>query len=298
MESKTRIKISIVVALLLILGFAFWKYVPIQNFSTNFPDVIKNFASSTVATQIQNIQQEVFSPPPLKSTSPKIQNSILSASGIVYWTNINRQQNGGFVALNENALLSKAAKNKLDDMFKNQYFEHESPNGGGPADLAKVVGYEYLSIGENLALGYFKNNQELVTAWMNSPGHRANILNSKFTEIGVAVGKGFYKGEETWLAVQEFGRPKESCPSIDEGLKVQIVSLQSEIDTLQPQILELKVVIDSMDPKTKEDYDTYNAKVAEYNGLVKIFNFKVDTLKLDTSKYNAQVSKYNICLGS
>src|SRR6185369_15716694 len=118
----------------------------------------------------------------------------------------------GLPALKENALLDKAAKKKLDDMFAQQYFEHINPQGKGPSDLAKSVGYDYIAIGENLALGNFKNDAELVQAWMDSPGHRANILNKQYTEIGVAVGQGTYEGKKTWLAVQEFGRPTSSCP--------------------------------------------------------------------------------------
>ena len=61
-----------------------------------------------------------------------------------------------------------------------------------------------------------------MTAWMNSPGHRANILNPHFQEIGVAVGKGMYEGHETWIAVQSFGMPLSACPASDANLKIKI----------------------------------------------------------------------------
>lgn len=284
-------------AVLVLVGLLFWFLPsPLGKITKNIPDVIKNLSTGTVATQIKNIKQEVFAPPPLKSNSPKIENSVLTIAGIISWTNINREQNGAEPALKENTKLNQSAKLKLEDMFKQQYFEHESPSGAGPADLAKTVGYEYLSIGENLALGFFKDNEELVTAWMNSPGHRENILNTKFTEIGVAVAKGFYKGEETWIAVQEFGRPTSNCPAVDASLKALILSLEQEVDRLHAELTAKRQELESMDPKTKQEYEDYNTKVADFNNLVKNYNNKVDLLKMTSNKYNTQVSAYNLCL--
>lgn len=276
-----------------------WRFaLPIEKFSQELPAFVKNLSNSPALTQIQNMEGEIFTPPPLISSAPKKQNPALTDSGVIYWTNWQRGQNGGLLALKENAKLDQAAALKLKDMFDKQYFEHVSLSGVGPSGLAKTVGYQYISIGENLAMGFFDNDQALVQAWMDSPGHRANILNSKFEEIGVAVGKGVYEGKETWMAVQEFGRPQSSCPGIDFNLKSQINSLQAEVSQLEPQLAALKSEIDAMNPKTKADYDAYNVKVAEYNSLVKIFNNKVDALKLLTGQYNAQVSAYNACLGS
>ena len=60
---------------------------------------------------------------------------------------------------------------------------------------------------------------------MASPGHRANILNSRFIDIGVAVKEGEYQGKETWLAVQEFGEPLSDCPSPSTDLRFQLKPL-------------------------------------------------------------------------
>jgi uncharacterized protein YkwD len=92
-------------------------------------------------------------------------------------------------------------------MFENQYFAHESPTGEKVSDLAKKFGYDFLLIGENLAMGNFSSDEDLVLAWMESPGHRENILNEKYQEIGVAVKKGIFEGKEVWIAVQHFGLP-------------------------------------------------------------------------------------------
>ncbi len=80
--------------------------------------------------------------------------------------------------------LSKVARDKSKDMQANNYFDHNSPTYGSPFDMMKSYGIDYRSAGENIAMGQ-RTPQEVVTAWMNSEGHRANILNDSYTHIGV-----------------------------------------------------------------------------------------------------------------
>ena len=80
--------------------------------------------------------------------------------------------------------LSRIARYKSRDMSENGYFSHTSPVYGSPFDMIKSFGLSYKTAGENIAKGQ-KNPKNVVAAWMNSTGHRANILNSKFTTIGV-----------------------------------------------------------------------------------------------------------------
>ena len=88
--------------------------------------------------------------------------------------------------------LSRVARYKSQDMKDNKYFSHTSPTYGSPFDMIKNFGITYRSAGENIAMGY-KTPQAVVDGWMNSPGHRANILNSSFTRIGVGyVASGNY----------------------------------------------------------------------------------------------------------
>lgn len=88
--------------------------------------------------------------------------------------------------------LSRVARYKSQDMKNNKYFSHTSPTYGSPFDMIKNFGITYRSAGENIAMGY-KTPQAVVDGWMNSPGHRANILNSSFTRIGVGyVASGNY----------------------------------------------------------------------------------------------------------
>jgi len=75
------------------------------------------------------------------------------------------------------------------DMRDKNYFSHQSPTYGSPFSMMKNFGISYRTAGENIAAGQ-QTPQEVVTAWMNSPGHRANILNKSFTHIGVGYAKG------------------------------------------------------------------------------------------------------------
>ena len=80
--------------------------------------------------------------------------------------------------------LGRVARYKSQDMRDNKYFAHNSPTYGTPFQMMKSFGISYRSAGENIARGQ-KTPQDVVSAWMNSSGHRANILNSSFTHIGV-----------------------------------------------------------------------------------------------------------------
>ena len=90
----------------------------------------------------------------------------------------------GLKELTYNWELSRVARYKSQDMKDNRYFSHTSPVYGSPFQMMKSFGISYRSAGENIAKGQ-TSPQAVVNAWMNSSGHRANILNSSFTEIGV-----------------------------------------------------------------------------------------------------------------
>ncbi|MDR0880764.1 MAG: CAP domain-containing protein [Clostridioides sp.] len=94
----------------------------------------------------------------------------------------------GLKALTLDAKLSEVATLKSQDMINKNYFDHNSPTYGSPFDMMKKYGITYQTAGENIAMGQ-KSPQEVMTAWMNSEGHRKNILTSNFTKIGVGVAK-------------------------------------------------------------------------------------------------------------
>lgn len=105
-----------------------------------------------------------------------------------------------------NPILDEAATLKAEDMAKNAYFAHYSPAGVSPWYWFNQVGYGFVHAGENLAV-HFTDSGEVVEAWMESPTHRANIVNGNYREIGVGVARGHYEGYDTVFVVQLFGTP-------------------------------------------------------------------------------------------
>jgi uncharacterized protein YkwD len=256
-------------------------------FSLRLPEISENLAN-TIAKEIG---KQIIAPPPLyaEKESP---GSFLTKTGVIEWTNAQRS-NQGLPPLKENNILDATALIKAQDMLKNQYFAHESLSGFGVGDLADNAGYKFIMIGENLALGNFENDQALVQAWMDSPGHRANILNDKYLEIGVAVIRGVYEGQSTWLAVQHFALPLSACPQSSPALQKQIESNQAEINNLQIVLADLEQELRSL---RRRDREAYNQKVKEYNDLVSQYNALVNETKLMVSQYNYQVLLFNDCV--
>lgn len=113
------------------------------------------------------------------------------------------RQAAGLPALKVNTKLARVAERKAEDMRDNNYFSHTSPTYGSPFDMMRQFGIRYTSAGENIAKGQ-KSPQSVMKGWMNSQGHKDNILDSKYTEIGVGyVTDG--SGNTYW--VQMFIRP-------------------------------------------------------------------------------------------
>ncbi|MDB5160451.1 MAG: hypothetical protein JWO99_714 [Candidatus Saccharibacteria bacterium] len=119
---------------------------------------------------------------------------------------ISNQQrtNAGLPALNLNSQLNSAALAKANDMFAKDYWAHNAPDGKTPWQFIQEAGYNYVYAGENLAMDFSTSNG-VVSGWMTSPGHRANILNTNYQDVGYAVVNGTLQGEETTLVVAEYG---------------------------------------------------------------------------------------------
>lgn len=109
----------------------------------------------------------------------------VSVTNIVADTNAQRNSNG-LPGLTQNNLLVQAAQNKANDMATRDYWSHNTPDGRTPWTFVSSVGYSYRTVGENLAYG-FMSASDTLDGWMNSPGHRANILNTSYTEMGVGI---------------------------------------------------------------------------------------------------------------
>ena len=252
---------------------------------------LKNFNKTNIDNVISEIKKEILAPSPLK-VGGKVNSVVLVKAKIIAQTNIQRYDNGALPPLIENTKLDAAAQAKAEDMFKNQYFEHISPSGVDPGTLVKRYGYEYITTGENLILGNFSSEQEVVQKWMDSPGHRANILNNRFTDIGVAIIKGTYSGQTTWIGVQEFGLPLSACPEPSASLKAEIDNNKVALNNLSLQIDAKRAEIDNTSKKSPE----YNQKVDEYNKLVEQYNQLAQKTKDTIAEYNAQVNTFNQCV--
>ena len=110
---------------------------------------------------------------------------------VIRLVNIERAKYG-LPALTEDWELSRVARYKSQDMKDKKYFSHTSPTYGSPFDMMRSFGLSYRTAGENIAMGQ-RTPQQVVNAWMNSSGHRANILNSSYKKIGVGyVASGNY----------------------------------------------------------------------------------------------------------
>lgn len=108
--------------------------------------------------------------------------------------------------LRANDLLNRAAQLKADDMAEKSYYAHVSPDGTIPPYWLDRVGYKYQMMGENLVIDR-ENSEAVVSAWMGSHDHRENMLNPTFTEIGVGVAYGEYKGQNTIYVVEMLAKP-------------------------------------------------------------------------------------------
>lgn len=145
--------------------------------------------------------------------------------------------------LTRNPTLDKVAQMKAEDMARLGYFAHNSPTGVTPWHWFDQAGYYFKYAGENLAIN-FTESADVEKAWLDSPTHKANILNSHFTEIGIATIDAIYQGIPTTFVVQSFGtpaitikkEPTDSKPAVVKKPKLEVspndVTLLASIQTL------------------------------------------------------------------
>jgi hypothetical protein len=200
----------------------------------------------------------------------------------------------GLSPLATNPKLNESAQLKVDDMINKQYFEHDSPTGEGVSDLGTKAGYIYVIMGENLALGQFSSPEEVVKAWMDSPGHKENILNKKYQDIGISIKKGSYEGNEVYFAVQHFGTSKDVCPIINLELKKEIGIINKDLKQQKYQISKIKKTIDIYTGASTEK--VYQDKIKNFNDLIKSYNSKLKLSKQKINTYNLQVKNFNKCI--
>jgi uncharacterized protein YkwD len=140
-----------------------------------------------------------------RSSLLSTQMAAVISSTLVSLTNTDRGQNS-LDTLTVNPLLVQAAQAKADDMASKDYFAHTSPEGLTSWYWFDQVGYKYTYAGENLAVDY-GDSGDVERAWLNSPTHRANIMDSHYTQIGIATAVGTFQGHQATFVVEMFGAP-------------------------------------------------------------------------------------------
>jgi hypothetical protein len=137
------------------------------------------------------------------------QKTEITISSLLDQTNLQRT-NAGLRPLILNDKLNQAAYLKAQDMFNDQYWAHNAPDGTPPWKWFGDVGYNYNQAGENLAKN-FTTTAAAMVAWMNSPEHKANILEANYSEVGFAVVSGQLDNKPTSIVVALYGAPAESA---------------------------------------------------------------------------------------
>lgn len=144
-----------------------------------------------------------------------------------------KRTESGFSPLTLNEKLSAAAASKAVDMFANNYWAHNAPSGKTPWEFIAASGYRYTVAGENLAKN-FSTSTNVVDAWMASPSHRDNILESNYQEVGFAVVNGILAGEETTLVVQMFGAASAPVSVVTQVNAVEVPKLAAQTTSPTP----------------------------------------------------------------
>jgi len=214
-----------------------------------------------------------------------------------------------------NSALEKAAKLKAEDMIKNGYFAHTSPAGVTPWFWLVKTNYNFIYAGENLAID-FTESINVENAWLNSPKHRENVLNSHFSEIGITAIDGFYQDRNTTFVVEFFGKPS--------GLKVAEANTNTVVPTttiIKPKtqttktkpivegastenikpITPIKIIEQTDQPTNKfigvQNTDAVNGEVGEDSNLSQNKPFSTWYMRLIVNPTNTIKITYSIILG-
>ncbi|MGA9110367.1 MAG: CAP domain-containing protein [Smithella sp.] len=250
--------------------------------SVNMPKLFDFFKSENnvgyfVVQRAENIEDSIMS---------SVSREVLTKDAIITLTNNARAQSG-LPPLKDNQLLDAIAESRASDMLEKQYFAHVSPTGQQVSDIAQSVGYRYEVIAENIGSGDFYTNQKIIDNWMQSPGHRRNILSTEVEDIGAAVLKGKMKGVETYITVQIFGLQsppvsEHTCVAPSKSLLNDIDLKKAEIETLRDQLSRLKHEIDA----EKESIETDRRYVYDDNQKIEKLNERIRSLDEKSRWYN------------
>lgn len=216
----------------------------------------------------------------------------LTAKNVIWFTNYYRVKNG-IKPLKMVSGLNDSAHAKSMDMFKYGYFDHTRLNGKISFDtFIDDQEYDFIKVGENLARGDFETSRDVVDAWMNSSGHRKNILDGSYVNVGVSVDQGKFDDIKTLLITQHFGLPKSHCPLVSKSAKTDIEELKAEISNTGNRVKIKEGEINQVNA----DDDKYNSLVEQYNELVNNYNRLTQDLQKLAGTYNEQVRRFDACV--
>jgi hypothetical protein len=233
----------------------------------------------------------------------------LSPEEVVRYTNEFRSAYG-LPPLTVNQALNSAAQARAVDMKTHRYFAHQNPETGeGPGEAIEAVGYVAMVSAENIAMGSWRSDQALVQGWIDSPGHRANLLNPEVREIGVALVRdgGITAGRlvARLYAVQLFGRPLSDCGELpSERDRTAIEQVDGRLDLLNARLRDRRRELDDLQARvgragSQTERNRWiqerNQRVVEFNQLVAEAKGVQDTLSVMIETSNAKVANFNAC---
>lgn len=163
--------------------------------TNNSTDTTTSNTNTGAVTNITNV--DVQGLPKLPQTYP-ISVQASAESQILQLMNAKRTE-AGLQPLTLDNTLVQVARYKSNDMIQNNFFDHTNPDGTKWTNWLQAIGYKYTTTGENIAYNTY-DAVELFNQWWNSPGHRANMMNSSYTKVGIGV----VKGNNKYMGTQEF----------------------------------------------------------------------------------------------
>jgi len=184
-----------------------------------------------------------------------------------------------------NKKLQAAAQLKADDMANRSFFSHVNPDGKQPWHYLQLAGYAYDAAGENLAVDFI-DSKDVHKAWMNSPTHRANIIESQFSEIGIATSRGVYEDKDVIFVVQFFAKPKPAEKLADAFALVPVTSTtqvqetEPEAETVEP--VSIAIETNSPTPQVLGSTDVSANGAEEINKVTE--NYKEEEFTASNKK--------------
>ena len=233
------------------------------------PHLIRTHGLALIAVLVLGVQATALAMRPVISKpATAVGGHPLAGSVLAFATDINvtdlytqtNQQRAqhSLPALRLDDQLNRSAGMKANDMFAFDYWAHVSPAGVQPWYWFTKAGYAYNYAGENLAKD-FDTTSGVMAGWMNSPGHRANILNPNYVDVGFAVENGTLQGEETTLVVAHYGSisppiPVSAAPApTDQPAPLAENPVQPAAPTPSPSVAPLPLHTSSIAPAVKGD---------------------------------------------